>query len=132
VGDDARWGGEAMGLGGGVKIAPQRTWLNACSPALGIDFHPPHLREIDNNSSIAERAPCNVVASSADRKWQAVLLRVAKRRGGVSPAPAADDHGWSAIDSAVPDLPRRLVFQVAWPNDGPSYIQRLGRHVIAQ
>ena len=55
VRDDAADRGQAVGLGGGVELAPQDAGAGASGPRLGIDVDRAHRRQVDHEAVVVDR-----------------------------------------------------------------------------
>ena len=106
--DDAGGSREAVDLGRGIEVGPDRARLDADLAPLGVDHEAAHRREIDDDPTLAQRRSRHVVAAAADRHRQPAAPRRARRDGGVVGVDAAGDQGRAAVDRAVPQ-PARVV-----------------------
>src|SRR5581483_11397205 len=110
--DRAAGDGEAVPLGRGVELAPAQAGLRVREPSFGIDVDPLHLREVDDEAALADRAAGDVVAAATDRDLEPFGAPVLDRTGDVLRVPAADDHRRALVDQAVVELACALVLGV--------------------
>ena len=106
--DDARGSREAVDLGRGIEVGPDRAGLDADAAPLGIDHQAAHRREIDDDPALAQRRSRHVVPAAADRHRQPASRRGIEGDGGIVGVDAAGDQGRAAVDGAVPQ-PARVV-----------------------
>src|SRR4029453_3571145 len=104
VADDPACGGQTVGLGLAVDVAPQSTALPPGGAAGGVDPHGPHRRKVDDDPVVAHRRAGHVVAPAAYGDLEVGPAREAHPRDNGGPAYPAGDAGRVAIDGAVPDL----------------------------
>jgi hypothetical protein len=99
--DDPARGDQAVGLGRRVEVGPGCAARGAGYPSVGIDLHPAHLGEIDDEAVIQHAVPGGVVATAPDGDLE--LMRPGEVEGGgdVAGAKAAGDRSWAAVDQEV-------------------------------
>jgi len=99
---DPAGGGQTVGLGLVVDVAPQRTPLHPGPAAGGVDPHRPHGREVDDYPVVADRRAGDVVAPAPNGDLQVVVSRESRRPGHVRGPAAPGDQPGVPVDRAVP------------------------------
>ena len=102
VAHDAARGGQTVGLGLVVDVAPQGTTLDVGRAFDGIDRHGAHRREVDDDPVVAHCGAGDVVASASYGDLEVAVAGEAHRCGHVGGALAAGDQPRSSVNGAVP------------------------------
>ena len=100
---------EAVLLGGGVDVAPERSALHPGEACLRIDLDPVHGAQIDANAPLADRVAGDAVAPAVHGQGQPLGAREIDRGGHVAGACAARDHRRPAVDHPVEHPPQLVV-----------------------
>jgi len=102
VAHDAARGGQPVGLGLVVDVAPQGTSLDEGRALDRIDRDGAHRRQVDHHPVVAHRGAGHVVAPAADGDLEVTVAGEAHRRGHVGGTAAAGNQPGSSVDAAVP------------------------------
>ena len=90
----------------GAKVPPLWHWVylleRSTESELGIDGHPVHAAEIDDDAG-AQRAAGPVVPAAPHRQWEIALARSANRPLDVFGCPAVDNSARQSTDRLCPD-----------------------------
>jgi hypothetical protein len=86
-----------------VDVAKQRAARHERSPRAGVDGHPTHAREVDDDAVVDGREPGDRVPAAAHRDVEVLGAGELERAHDVRDARAPDDEGGTAVEGAVPD-----------------------------
>ena len=128
VAHDASGGGQAVGLGFVIDVAPQGTALDTRRAFGGIDPDPAHFREIDDDPVVAHRGAGHVVTSAPYRDLEVATACETDRRGHVGCPGAAGDQSGSPVDHAVPHDSGVVVVRVI---GGNQFAPEIGDPVVS-
>jgi hypothetical protein len=96
-------GGQAKAVGGVVEVAPGGAALHAGGTTLGVDPHPTHGGQVDDQAAVVGGEAVDVVAAAADRDEQVLLAGSVDRGDDVGGVGAAGDRRGVPVDHAVVD-----------------------------
>ncbi len=99
VADDADRADEAVRLRGDVELPKEGAAVRAGDPILRVDLDAAHVREADDEATVAAGQPGCRVAPGLDRDLEVVLARERDcRRDLLSVSRASDDRGSPVVD----------------------------------
>jgi hypothetical protein len=84
----------------------------------------------DQQSAIADTVTGDVVFATANGDLKIVLPRKAQRKAYVIATSALGDHGGSAVDHCIPDLPYLLIVRIGGQQDAPRQLGAQGLKVL--
>lgn len=108
AGHDAAGHGQAMGLRLAIEFCPGDATLHPSDPPLGIDENALHGCDIDHQATVDGRSPGNVMAATANRRFEAQPLREVDGTGHVRRTATSRYQRRAFVDQPVVD-PSRLV-----------------------
>ena len=129
--DDPARSCQSVALRRCVEIAP-RGAAAAFDPARGrIDADLVHCAEMDHEAAVADRGPGIIVTPSPDRDLKTGFAGEPHRRSDLLRVGAARDHCRPAVDGAVPNRARAVVFGVAGPQGLAGEFRNEGFNLLA-
>ena len=100
---------QAEGLCLLVEVRQRGPRLDPGSPRRWIDPHRLHLRQVDHDTAVADRAAGDVVAAASHRDEQSVVAGEPDGAHHICRPQAADDEAGFAVDHRVPDGSRLVI-----------------------
>ena len=104
-----------------VDVAPRRTALHARDAVLGIDVHAAHLGEVDDDPSVVDGVPGDVVRAAPDRHEQAVCTGESDSVDHVGRSMALHDQRRAPVDQPVPHGASLVVGGIARLDDDAAH-----------
>ena len=115
--DDAEGYGETVGMGGVVDVAGGAAGGDAHGAVLDVHADPAHPGQVDHQPVVHAAEPRPVVASAADRDFQAGLPRMADTGDHVGCVQALRDEQRPLVDHPVVERPGLVVRRVVAVDD---------------
>ena len=123
-GEDAARGGEPVGAGGGVHLAPGAAATDPYGPECGIHLDRVECREVDDQSVVAGAETATVVTAAAHGEQHTVLARGVDAGDHVGHGVHLDDEGGGLVDHGVVDALRRVVAGIGGAERRPGEVSQ--------
>ena len=95
-----------------IKVSKTGPWFDIGTAFPGINPDRFHVRQIDHQTTIANRIPGNIMPAAAHRQKQVMLPGQIDRTDHVADTGATDNHAGSSIDHSIPDLADFIIGRV--------------------
>src|ERR1700686_170954 len=114
-----------MGLCRLIEVVPRGAWLGLRRACVHVHANVAKAGKINHQTAVADGVAGHVVSSASDSEWKAMITCVAHCADHVRCSRDPGYEGWAAVDHAVEDLARSVVFGILFSDQPAVEIQRL-------